>query len=300
MTNRLTVSGMVVAVRRTNDKKRGNMTVAVKSAYRVRKDGKGENEVRDDYVVLHFNESTGVDELDKFKAGDHVKAVAHAASFLRTDEKTNTRTEIVNFYIDSIEPLETEFTSTFGAKGGHYPADELCLCVEGVIEGMTMIGTSGVSIRLNIADKAGRKNYINAVAFGPLAGSVRKSAIGDQICASLQVRTATVEERRPDRDFNSFRITGFANATANAKTSASTPAKSKKHRESVQEENIQETSVLDVPVYPTEDRVEMPEESPEEVPAYEPVAEAGSAFSPLTDGDEEVDVDVDDMETVTE
>lgn len=298
MTNRLTVSGMVVAVRQTSDKKRGSVTVAIKSAYRVRKEGKGENEVRDDYVVLHFNENTGSGDIAlKFKAGDHVKVVAHAASFLRNDEKNNTRTEIVNFYIDSIEPLETEFANTFGVKGGHYPSDDLCLCIEGVIEGMTIIGNSGVSVRLNIGEKGGRRNYINAAAFGPVAEIVKRSAIGDQICASLQVRTTDTKDRRPDRDFNSFRITGFANANANAKDSAPRAAEPKKHHEpaSIKEEvPVESAPTEDVPVYPTEERVEMPEDFHEEISAYEPVDAAG-AFSPFADGDEEA-VEVVDVE----
>lgn len=297
MTNKLTVSGMIVAVRQTNDKKRGSVTVAVKSAYRVRKDGKGENEVRDDYVVLNFNESTGFGDLaSRFKTGSHVKAVAHAASFIRNDEKNNTRIEIVNFYLDSIEPLETEFTKTFGVQGGHYPADELCLCVEGTIEGMTIIGSTGVSVRINIAEKNGRRNYINAAAFGPVAKLVKQSAIGDQICASMQLRTAVGDERRADRDFNSFRITGFANANASAQ-----PAKSKKKHNDAAEQTVvsaqtEKTPVAEpVPVYPTEDRVEMPEEAPEEVKA-EPVV-AGSSFSPF-DEEEEVDVAAETAKTV--
>lgn len=219
MVNKLTATGVVVGIRPYKNG-RGTITVAVKTAFRIMKNKQGENVARDDYLVFNYNDqSEPKDIATKFKKGDHVQIVGHTASFLKENEQSSS-TEIINFYVDSIEPAVTEFEKTFGVKGGHYPSDEVALCAEGIIAGISAIGRTSVLVRLNLSNN-GRRNFINVLAYDEYAEMIKQCKIGDSVCFCAQIRTLD-EEVRGNRDFNQFRITGLAKFDEPSDTSINT------------------------------------------------------------------------------
>lgn len=222
MVNRLTATGVIVGTRSYKNGS-GTITVAVKTAFRIIKNSQGENAVRDDYLVFNYNSQSKPDDIaTRFKKGDHVQITGHTASFIRANEK-NAGTEIINFYIDTIEPTTTEFEKTFGVAGGHYPADAVALCAEGVIVGITTLNNAAVLMRLNLSDNK-RKNYINVLAYDKYAEMAKQCKIGDSVCFSAQIKTLD-EDVRNGRDFNQFRLTGLARFDEPIVTSTNTEKK---------------------------------------------------------------------------
>lgn len=208
MENRITVTGIIVSVKpETRNGAAGTITVAVKTAYRVITDGHGGNAVRDDYLVFEYNDKTKTKDIAKtFAKNDHVYIIGHAASYMK-GERGKTSKECCNLYIDTISPTRTEYKRSFGKDGGHYPQDFCSFCVEGIVETITLQG-EGAILRLN-ASEDGRGNFLNFIAYGKYADTVRNLNPGDTVCICARIRTLPFNKPTKSRDFHQFRITAI-------------------------------------------------------------------------------------------
>ena len=209
MINKVTATGSVVAIKKFGAAS-GRITIAQKINYRIRKDGHGENAVRDDYLIFQYNASSNIkDVIDTLRTGDHVEIEGHVNSYLKRNEDGSTK-ECVNLYLDSIKPEETEFYKTFGIPGGHYPQDANALCIEGKIEALVMRG-SMINLRLNASDE-NKTNLITLMAGNRFVNEVKRFSIGDRVYIGAMIKTQPITEQSDRRDYNQFTITAIAKA----------------------------------------------------------------------------------------
>jgi hypothetical protein len=208
MINRISATGRIVGIKPSSNGISGTITVAVKTVYRILIRGQGENTARDNYLVFNYSgHNQTVNGTERFKKGDHVHVTGHVTSFVRSSGE-RPQTEIVNFYLDTIEVLRTDFEKTFGISGGHYPSDNVSLCAEGRIAGINTLNNNGLILRIDLSGGDNR-NFINILVYDALAQIAKTYSIGDDICFCAQVRTLNKEERK-ERDWNQFRVTGLA------------------------------------------------------------------------------------------
>lgn len=233
MVNKFIATGTITSVRANKENTAGRLTIAVKTAYRVHKEGKGQNEATDDYFILNFSDRQSRPQgiATNFKVGERVTVKGFIETFRTygTNNK-NKPDEVSRFTLVEIKHEETEFEQAFGIAGGQHSADDAVLLIEGTVESLTVIGRLGLHVRIGVTTPNGN-SYVNAVAYDAQAAALRKLSVGSLACFSIQPRTLSMEVARKRRvDFTQYRITGVAEPQNSATRSADSSKKPRTKR----------------------------------------------------------------------
>lgn len=237
MINRIKATGCVVSIKRRNESS-GSITIAEKLNSRIIRKGEAENTVRDEYITFQFNAqyTDSMDVINKLKNGSRVEIEAESGSYIKKNPDGSTK-ECTNFYIHKIKLEETEFSKTFGMKGGHYNQDSIAFCVEGIMASVTAF-RDRVYVRLNASEKNGRTNILNFATTRRTAELVKKIPIGNRVYVDAMIRTRDIAtaDKNSKRDYNVLIIEDIVNADEKQKPNNTAMPNEETKKESVEYE----------------------------------------------------------------
>ena len=219
MINKLIAVGTITSMSSNKEKTAGRLSIAVNTAERVFKRGKGmQTEAEDDRYFFGFSDKRSQTQgiATDFKVGDHVKIEGYAGS----SRRHGTSEERSYFAINEIKHDETRFEQTFGVAGGQRSADEMVLLIEGTLQGMSITNRQSIMVRIGV-DTPNGTSFVNAVAIDKQANAVKELLIGSVAWFSIQPKTLDAKYAKERHlDTIRFLITGVAKPQNDAARSA--------------------------------------------------------------------------------